>query len=454
MVTDIIVEHSFKQQETSRNKISKMLFYYLNQKNVNYAFLEPANDLCEIGNIKLAITQNQFKTVSTVVEDFCKQADLILVQTSRYETTSRLFVLAFYDAKSQKFIDIKIHFLSGYKIEGFCYLTSDELLNDPYYSIEKKYWRVNDVCSFIYYLIESMKASAISEAQFCLLNHYWTNAGPKISEKLKNYFDHEYIQIISSCFFKKDITHLNANLSSLYDNLCTRISRSFRDILAQKTKSLKNLFYPSGIVVGILGRDGCGKSTFVNEITESIATYFDGIITFKKFPSLLYKKEIFKKKEAFDFSKPHLYEERGRLASFLKLNLILIEFLFGYWLKIFPSKTKSRLVLYDRYFIDIMADPRRYRIKKNKFFIKLFHYVLPKPDLWIILDLPSEILLKRKQELSFEMAEKLRYEYLNLKHFLPNSIIINNKEEINKTVNMASSFIFNFMHKRVARHHS
>jgi thymidylate kinase len=217
-----------------------------------------------------------------------------------------------------------------------------------------------------------------------------------------------------------------------------------------KLGALKRVIKPSGLVIGILGRDGCGKSTFVSEIASSLGTRFEGTTTFKKFPMLLYKGEIFKKKEPYDFSKPHFHKERGRIASFIKLNVLLLEFLFGYWLKIFPLKAKSQLVLCDRYFIDLLADPLRYRIKDNKFFIKLYHYLLPKPDLWIILDLPSEVLLKRKQELTYEMAEHLRYKYLNLQKLLPNCIVINNEQEIEKTVNNASAFIFNYMDQKIA----
>jgi thymidylate kinase len=98
----------------------------------------------------------------------------------------------------------------------------------------------------------------------------------------------------------------------------------------------------------------------------------------------------------------------------------------------------------------VLADPLRYRIKTSKIFIKVFHYLIPKPDVWIILDLPSNILLKRKQELSYEMAEKLRDEYLKLHAFLPNSIVINNDEEMSKTVAKASAFILDYMHRKTA----
>ena len=216
-----------------------------------------------------------------------------------------------------------------------------------------------------------------------------------------------------------------------------------------KFRNIQSIINPSGLVVGILGRDGSGKSAFIEQIVPALQPYFSGIDKFKKFPSVFYKEAIFKKKGPYDNSKPHHYGERGRFASFLKLNLIFAEFMFGYWLKIFPIKAKSHLVLYDRYFIDVLADPRRYRIKGNRFFIKAMHYILPKPDLWIILDLPSDVLIKRKRELTYEMAEKLRYPYLNLQKFLQNTIVINNDQELDKSVNEASEFILSYVHQRI-----
>jgi len=216
-----------------------------------------------------------------------------------------------------------------------------------------------------------------------------------------------------------------------------------------KYRNIQSIINPSGLVVGILGRDGSGKSTFIEQIVPSLEPYFNGIDKFKKFPSLFYKEAIFKKKGPYDNSKPHHYGQRGRFASFLKLNLIFVEFMLGYWLKVFPIKAKSHLILYDRYFIDVLADPLRYRIKGNRLFIKAFHHILPKPDLWIILDLPSDVLVQRKQELTYEMAEKLRYPYLNLQKLLQNTIVINNEQELYKTVNEASTFILNYMHKKI-----
>ena len=268
--------------------------------------------------------------------------------------------------------------------------------------------------------------------------------------KLKKFFNENKITIISKSFDEKDLNYLQANLRYLNKDLHRKISKRIRDIIPDKLRLIRKALKPSGIVVGILGRDGSGKSTFINEMGNSLRPYFSETTIYKKFPGLIYKGRIFKKDERYEIPEQHYYKERSCISSIIKLNIFLIEFILGFWIKIFPIKVKSNLLFYDRYFIDVLADPQRYRIKQSKLLIKAYHYIIPKPDIWIILDLPTEILLQRKQELTYEMAEKLRYEYLNLQSFLKNSIVINNEEEIRKTVNKGLTFILNYMHQRIA----
>jgi thymidylate kinase len=341
-------------------------------------------------------------------------------------------------------------FYSNYKRDGRFYFSSKELLDNRFYKYEKNYWQLNYTYSFIYYLIKKIDKKIIHSEQFIELVTYWTNAKASIAQNLGKFFNKKSIAIICKSFDEKDFNYLNTNFYYINKDLHRNVPKSATDIVSRKLRLLKEALKPSGLVVGILGRDGCGKSTFVSEISAVLGSNFREINSFKKFPAFFYKKEIFKKKEVFEVSKPHHYKKRSRLSSFIKLNFLLAEFIFGYWFKIYPLKVKSHLILFDRYFIDILADPLRYRIKASRFSIKVFHYLMPKPDLWIIIDLPSDVLLKRKQELSYGMAEKLRYEYLNLHKFLPNSIVINNNEEINKTVLKASTFILNYMHQKIA----
>ena len=432
----------------SKEEIPILLFNYLNKRNIIYALLPYSNGSSQNGDINLVITRNDFKIISKYIQEFCQQTNLVIIQMHYYETTRCLLILSYCDAITERFGDIKIDVCCGFKAKGRFYMPSEELLSDPSYIIEKRIWEVNRISSFTYYLIKAIENLSITEIQFREFCSFWMRHEIGIKEKLSRFFSENSIEIIKTCFSKNDLSALNSNIPVLLPDLHLNTSIRVKDIVEDKLRRIKNLLKPSGLVVGILGRDGCGKSTFVSEISCTLGTNFQSTIAFKKFPDFFYKSKT--KKEVFETQKPHYYKKHDRISSFIKLNFLLAEFVLGYWFKIYPLKVKSHLVLFDRYFIDILADPLRYRIKLNRFFIKVFHYIIPQPDLWIIIDLPSDVLLKRKQELTFEMAEKLRYEYLNLHHFLPNSIVISNDQEINSTVAKASAFILNYMHKKTA----
>ena len=205
----------------------------------------------------------------------------------------------------------------------------------------------------------------------------------------------------------------------------------------------------SGLVVGVLGRDGAGKSTFLNHFAEKMSPYFSDVKKFHTFAGFIYKRGMIpRKKNNFDLTKPHNEVLRDRFTSFLKINLFFTESFLGYWFKVRPLKTKSNLILFDRSFVDVLADPVRYRMNISKGYIKLLFHLLPKPDVWIILDLPSDILVKRKQDLNYEMAEKLRHEYLRLQKLLSNCIVINNKNQLDETIDEATRFVLGHLDYR------
>ena len=215
-----------------------------------------------------------------------------------------------------------------------------------------------------------------------------------------------------------------------------------------KYRTIRSLINPSGLVVGVLGRDGAGKSTFIDEFGKSMQPYFFKTKRFHTFAGFVYKRGMFPKKiNTWNGTAPHQEKMRDPFTSFLKINLFFIESVLGFWFRVFPLKAKANLVLFDRSFIDVLADPVRYRINISKTYIKFLYFLTPKPDVWIIIDLPSDILIGRKQDLTYEMAEKLRYEYLHLQNILSNCIVINNENEVHDTITRASNFVFNYIRK-------
>ena len=88
------------------------------------------------------------------------------------------------------------------------------------------------------------------------------------------------------------------------------------------------------------------------------------------------------------------------------------------------AKARSRLVLNDRHFIDILVDPVRYRYRGPHWLLGLTWRLMPAPDVIILLHGPAEVLQARKRELTIEETERQCRDYLALVSSLRNSHVI------------------------------
>ena len=85
------------------------------------------------------------------------------------------------------------------------------------------------------------------------------------------------------------------------------------------------------------------------------------------------------------------------------------------WLKhIVRLKIKSSLVIFDRYYDDVLADNKRYRYGGSKTIAKCIRYFIPKPKLYFILTTHANIIHKRKQEVPLQELQRQIKAYRNL----------------------------------------
>src|SRR5205807_9378399 len=96
---------------------------------------------------------------------------------------------------------------------------------------------------------------------------------------------------------------------------------------------------------------------------------------------------------------PHGKPARGALASIAVSSILLLDYWLGYLLMIRPMLVRTRLVVFDRYFHDMLVDPRRYRYGGPTWLLeKVSGWVRPKDAIFIILDADDEVILSRKSE--------------------------------------------------------
>jgi thymidylate kinase len=197
--------------------------------------------------------------------------------------------------------------------------------------------------------------------------------------------------------------------------------------------------------VAILGLDGSGKSTIAKSIKEKRGRgkpFMDVRIAHWR-PFFFHKSQ-----DMGPVVEPQGKSERGTLSSLAKLGFLVLEWIFGYWQCILSPRAKGQLVIFDRHYVDLLVDPRRYRYGAPLWAARLVGALIPKPDLFILLDLPAEEARSRKPEVPLDEARRLRQRYLDLTQSLPNAHVVNAARPIDEVIAEVEEIILTEQQKR------
>jgi len=148
---------------------------------------------------------------------------------------------------------------------------------------------------------------------------------------------------------------------------------------------------------------------------------------------------------------PHSRPPRSLIGSLAKAAVWLLDYTVGYYAKIRPALARSTLLLFDRYLVDALVDPRRYRYGGPRWLLRLVWTLIPKPDLVILLDAPVEVLRARKQEVSLDETERQRHAYRQLVQILPNGHVVDAAQPLDRVVMAAGTVVLEFLTSRTAR---
>jgi thymidylate kinase len=199
------------------------------------------------------------------------------------------------------------------------------------------------------------------------------------------------------------------------------------------------------LLIACLGPQGSGKGSVIEALNEKPLDVFENVHTMELRPGVMRAGTIKPGRSA------RQREPRGRFTTIVKLMMFVVDYWLGYWLWIRPKLVRSTLVVSNRYFDDVLVDPRLYRIDRALVFARLLLRWVPRPELWLVFDIPSQALQARQGgELEEEEATRQRGEYRRLLRGHENVVVLDADQPLERVVAQAECAIASQLARRTS----
>src|ERR1035437_916681 len=390
--------------EYTKGEFLENLFSILNANQIDYFVVGEYRNLPEsTGNHELGImvNPNDSQKLNILLTDILKQFNVKIV--SYYSNNNVLFYRLL----------CKSNYYWGLQLDLYCkgcfYQTNefypvDEIKNDilVYRGIRVLDLRKAHLIAFLKDIVHKGWSNDMYTNAF--IDEVSSNE-LKYRTLLKKLYGSAFVDIVFQNLSNSKLSAKSTELGKiifhkLYPGL-SLISKLF----FLKVQYLKRGFYKPGYTIAFLGPDGSGKTTLIDRIIPILKEAYRNSVYYEHLrPNLIPTIAVLlgKKNESDepDYD-PHSKKPFGVLESLLRFNYYMIDYVFGYWLKVYPKKAfESCVWIFDRYYYEYFIDPRRTRISLPKWFFTRGLSTIRKPDLIICLGAKPESIQARKPEIS------------------------------------------------------
>ncbi len=387
------------------------------------------------------------------------------VQVFEHETT--FYYLYRWDEGKPVFITLDLSGDYGYR--GRIFFRGDEFLKS---SRPFKFFKVPAAeLEFASYFLRKASQSSLGERQGRRLSELYRESPEGSVRQLSRFFPQEDAVLISEAAESGEWEPVRRDMQRLRRTMLRGMDREhpLRPLaywLGAFGRRVRRITQPPGLMITFLGTDGSGKSTVMERVERDLGPAFWEKKQYHKRPLSspfrwvkkygLRPPKTEKNKEgggdpATGFN-PHALRSRGAAYSLTKLGFWWADFLLlGYIGEVLPRLMRPSLLLFDRYYQDLLVDPRRYHYGGPLWMARLVGRFVPQPHLIILLDAPPEVLRSRKQELPLEEVTRQREAYLNLVRPLSNGHVVDTSRPIEEAVAEVEEIILDYMARRTAR---
>ena len=411
-------------------------------------------------DVDIVISEKDIGRIVRYTKEFSRQEKLLLIQCFRHEYNAWRFVLCSYTEKYDYEI-IQLDVCGDYVRDSRKYIDSEWLLakrvryNDPFEG--GGFYVPSNSKAFVFYLIKKISKGHIDLSQVDYLQELFAKSPDASLSALNEYFGDKDGALVLALIEKKDIQQFNMNMLFLKRKANRCHFFSIKNFIKEGLRLLERIIKPSGFMLVFLGPDGVGKSSVSNGVINKVkAEVFSGGVK-----CIHLRPDIFDARQKAEYSKskieteiiesPYADKNRGWMASILKIVYFAVDYIIGYWLVVRPVLIRSGFVIFDRYYYDLYLDAKRYRFGGPLWLAKIVGYIIPKPDLIVVLDANAVEIHRRKQEVTLEETELQRRSYKCFAKKSACSILLDTEQSLNSVINKAVVSIFIVLDKRLKK---
>lgn len=430
------------KSESSLKLFLTDLFEYYEENNINYCLLrnyETLPDYMNSSDIDILIVRKDRRINKVIISNISNKHNFIVYYLYSDERFEQFYL---YQRLDNYFL--KLDFFFENELYGVRFIKGDRILKTrkPYktFYIADDIYRFLDKWLYVYLLNARLPEKYHQEFREIVLCEM---------EAISN--------VLSGIFGKEEEKNLLNIISENGFNELTRVRcmKRFMILLQCAIKDplfhlwhipgfvyyrIKYFLFPQGEFISFSGPDGSGKTTILELALKDLKKAFrvgdNNLFHFRPtlFPRIA---EIGRKAMVIssideNYQNPHRGKTSNIFSSLFRLVYYSLDYILGYFIRVRPKLVRRELVIFDRYFYDMIGDPERSRISLPFRFLKLFSYLIPSPQSSFFIYAESENILERKQELTKEKVIMLNKRYIKVTRRNKNFITISNNEHPEK----------------------